>query len=116
MRVGLGKTVTMLALCLSTAGTMPNGPSVIWSDNYFQQIWETRLNAGILSNDIQPIINSINKLLPSGRIHEFDECRVVSNLKQFANYRDFEKKGIIINSSCLREILILNIISAVHHQ
>mmetsp|Transcript_8580 Transcript_8580/g.14464 ORF Transcript_8580/g.14464 Transcript_8580/m.14464 type:complete len:1179 (-) Transcript_8580:110-3646(-) len=72
---GLGKTVTTLALVASTAGLMPQLPSVFWDKNTIDEHW--RFQKGQYGTLLGPVLNALQKNSTSGfRLDHLHHLRV----------------------------------------
>ena len=95
---GLGKTVTMLALITSTAGTLPRIPAPHFSVESLSAAW--RESAPSLEVMVRPLFNNLRRIvghdddLKKLFVHTFTQQTQAAVLQQFPSVQSFEKRVV----------------------
>lgn len=94
---GLGKTVTIISLCLSTAGLLPKQPECIWDQASLQQSWMELAAAGTLVIDLRKLLVKVMKDSQASYLREI-LLKVDGKKFPYLSLSDFETDGKIRNN------------------
>jgi hypothetical protein len=105
---GLGKTVTVLALCLSTAGMMPKSPDCFWDETSLAEAWNGHAVSGSLTGELLPAINNLMKIV--GKSPALIEIQRQISTKDIvcSGFQQFERQGRLSDILSLVDRIIIS--------
>lgn len=91
---GLGKTITILSLCLTTIGQLPTQPRGFWNELELIESWRDLIASKLIVQTVLPVLNKVHRSIGfADNLHQL-KCQCNQHVFPFSTLKEFFSASI----------------------